>query len=91
MPPVASRKRLASGAPVRFASGEGRETSALAYRPKSAPHAGPAAERPPLVVMSHGGEQVSFVVDRCEFDLTDASSQVGTVCVRGHHYTPGSV
>ena len=43
------------------------------------------------VVMSHGGEQVSFVVDRCEFDLTDASSQVGTVCVRGHHYTPGSV
>jgi hypothetical protein len=43
------------------------------------------------VAMVHDGEPVSFVVDRCEFDLTDASSQVGSVCVRGHHYTPGSV
>ena len=47
---------------------------------------------PPInseVVMMHGGEQVSFVVDRCEFDLTD--SQVGSIRVRGHHQTAGSV
>ena len=43
------------------------------------------------VVMMHDGQEVSFVVDRCEFDLTDPSSEAGTVCVRGHHYTPGSV
>jgi len=43
------------------------------------------------VTVAHGGERVSFVVDRCEFDLTDSSSQIGTVCVRGHEYTPGSV
>jgi hypothetical protein len=41
------------------------------------------------VVMMHEGEPVSFVVDRCEFDLTNA--QAGSICVRGHHYTPGSV
>jgi hypothetical protein len=43
------------------------------------------------VTMMHEGQPVSFVVDRCEFDLTDMSSQIGTICVRGHHYTPGSV
>lgn len=43
------------------------------------------------VVMMHEGEEVSFVVDRCEFDLTDVSSRGGSVCVRGHHYTPGLV
>jgi hypothetical protein len=43
------------------------------------------------VVMTHDGEQVTFVVDRCEFDFTDPSSGAGTVCVRGHHYVPGSV
>lgn len=43
------------------------------------------------VVMMHDGEEVTFVVDRCEFNLTDPASEAGTVCVRGHHYIPGSV
>jgi hypothetical protein len=41
------------------------------------------------VTMMHNGSTVSFVVDRCEFDLTDA--QVGSIWVRGHHQTAGSV
>ena len=43
------------------------------------------------VLMMHDGQEVSFVVDRCEFDLTDQASQLGSVCVRGHHQTPGMV
>jgi hypothetical protein len=43
------------------------------------------------VAMLHEGQQVSFVVDRCEFDLTDPSLQAGSICVRGHHHTPGLV
>jgi hypothetical protein len=43
------------------------------------------------VVMMHEGQRISFVVDRCEFDLTDSASQVGSICVRGHHHTPGLV
>lgn len=43
------------------------------------------------VTMMHDGQPVSFVVDRCDFELTDTSSQVGAVRIRGHHYTPGSV
>ena len=43
------------------------------------------------VLMMHDGEAVTFVVDRCEFDLTDASTNGATVCVRGHHHTPGLV
>ena len=41
------------------------------------------------VVMMHDGQPVTFVVDRCEFDLTDM--QVGSIRVRGHHQTAGSV
>jgi dipeptidyl aminopeptidase/acylaminoacyl peptidase len=40
---------------VRFPSADGRTAHALAYRPKSIACEGPRGERPPLVVMSHGG------------------------------------
>jgi dipeptidyl aminopeptidase/acylaminoacyl peptidase len=40
---------------VRFPSADGREAHALLYPPKSGAFSGPPAERPPLVVMSHGG------------------------------------
>ena len=43
------------------------------------------------VVMLHDGQEITFVVDRCEFDLKDPSGEAGTVCIRGHHYIPGSV
>jgi len=46
---------ISEGEPVRFASAGGREAHALVYRPKSATCEGPRGERPPLVVMSHGG------------------------------------
>lgn len=41
------------------------------------------------VVMMHDGQRVTFVVDGVNFDLTDA--QVGSIRVRGHHQTAGSV
>lgn len=41
------------------------------------------------VTMMHDGQPVSFVVDQCEFDLTDR--EVGRVWVRGHHQVAGSV
>jgi dipeptidyl aminopeptidase/acylaminoacyl peptidase len=46
---------IAEAVPVRFASAGDREAHALVYRPKSAAFDGPQGERPPLVVMSHGG------------------------------------
>lgn len=46
---------LAPPEPIRFASAGGREAHAFVYRPASARFEGPAGERPPLVVKSHGG------------------------------------
>ncbi|HET9692477.1 MAG TPA: prolyl oligopeptidase family serine peptidase [Acidimicrobiales bacterium] len=39
----------------RFPTAGGEEAWAVVYPPASATHEGPAGERPPLVVMSHGG------------------------------------
>jgi len=41
--------------PLELPSAGGRTTHALFYAPKSATHRVPDGERPPLVVMSHGG------------------------------------
>jgi dipeptidyl aminopeptidase/acylaminoacyl peptidase len=41
--------------PIVFPSADGRTARALLYRPTSATSEGPADERPPLVVMIHGG------------------------------------
>jgi dipeptidyl aminopeptidase/acylaminoacyl peptidase len=40
---------------IEFPTGGGLTSHALYYRPKNADYAGPAGERPPLIVMSHGG------------------------------------
>ncbi|MCU4182788.1 S9 family peptidase [Acidiferrimicrobium sp. IK] len=40
---------------LTFPTSGGERAWALVYRPASATHEGPPAERPPLVVMSHGG------------------------------------
>jgi dipeptidyl aminopeptidase/acylaminoacyl peptidase len=41
--------------PISFPSADGRLAHALYYAPVSATHHGPEGERPPLVVLSHGG------------------------------------
>ncbi|HEX2782112.1 MAG TPA: S9 family peptidase, partial [Ilumatobacteraceae bacterium] len=40
---------------IDFPSGDGRTAHALYYAPTSPDHVGPADERPPLIVMIHGG------------------------------------
>jgi dipeptidyl aminopeptidase/acylaminoacyl peptidase len=40
---------------ISFASAEGRDAHAFLYRPRNPRFTGPAGERPPLVVRSHGG------------------------------------
>lgn len=55
------------------------------------PEAVPLPPAGSQVTMIHGGQPLTFVVDQCEFDLTGISSQVASVCIRGHHYVPGSV
>ena len=52
---AARPRRDLRGRAVRFGSAGGREAHALVYRPQSPRFEGPAGERPPLVVMSHGG------------------------------------
>ncbi len=46
---------ISAAEPLRFASAGGRDAHALVYQPKSSAFDGPRGERPPLVVMSHGG------------------------------------
>ena len=41
--------------PVEFPTEDGRTAHALRYPPKNDDHAGPSEERPPLIVISHGG------------------------------------
>jgi dipeptidyl aminopeptidase/acylaminoacyl peptidase len=41
--------------PIDFPSGDGRIAHGLYYAPTSADHVGPNDERPPLIVMIHGG------------------------------------
>jgi dipeptidyl aminopeptidase/acylaminoacyl peptidase len=41
--------------PVRFPSTDGRESHAFLYRPRHPELAGPPGERPPLLVLCHGG------------------------------------
>ncbi|HMJ74397.1 MAG TPA: prolyl oligopeptidase family serine peptidase, partial [Iamia sp.] len=46
---------IAAPEPITFPSADGRTAHALLYRPASSSSEGPADERPPLVVMIHGG------------------------------------
>lgn len=46
---------IARAEPVSFASAQGRVAHAYYYAPTSARFVGPAGEKPPLIVMSHGG------------------------------------
>jgi dipeptidyl aminopeptidase/acylaminoacyl peptidase len=46
---------LAQPDPIEYPTTGGRSAHALYYRPASASHRGPEDQRPPLVVMSHGG------------------------------------
>lgn len=46
---------IAEPEPITFPSADGRTAHALLYRPTSATCVGPDDERPPLVVMIHGG------------------------------------
>lgn len=46
---------IARPEPISFPSADGRTAHALLYRPTSATSIGPDDERPPLVVMIHGG------------------------------------
>jgi dipeptidyl aminopeptidase/acylaminoacyl peptidase len=46
---------LSEPEPISFASAGGRTAHALYYAPRNARCAGPAEERPPLLVFSHGG------------------------------------
>jgi dipeptidyl aminopeptidase/acylaminoacyl peptidase len=46
---------LARPEPVRFASTGGRASHAFLYRPRHAELEGPSGERPPLLVLCHGG------------------------------------
>jgi dipeptidyl aminopeptidase/acylaminoacyl peptidase len=46
---------ISAAEPITFPTAGGREAHALLYRPKNRDHEGLPDERPPLVVMSHGG------------------------------------
>ncbi len=43
------------------------------------------------VTLNHGGKNISFVVDGCAFDLTDAERNGARVNIRGHHAPAGSI
>ncbi|MCH8235384.1 MAG: S9 family peptidase [Chloroflexi bacterium] len=46
---------LSDAEPISFPVGEGQVAHAIWYPPKNRDYAGPPGEKPPLVVMSHGG------------------------------------
>ncbi|HET6793260.1 MAG TPA: S9 family peptidase [Acidimicrobiales bacterium] len=52
---VPDRRYLSAPRPIEFPTGEGLTAHALFYPPANADFEGPPDERPPLVVMSHGG------------------------------------
>ncbi len=43
------------------------------------------------VIVNHAGEKVSFVVDRCSFDLSVGGQDSAQIHIQGHHATPGSI
>jgi hypothetical protein len=43
------------------------------------------------VVVNHAGETISFVVDRCSFDLTREEQDSARIHIHGHHAPSGSV
>ena len=43
------------------------------------------------VIVNHAGENISFIVDRCSFDLTTAARDSARVHIYGHHAPAGSV
>lgn len=46
---------ISRGEPISFATAEGHQSHAIYYRPASRDSAGPSDQRPPLLVVSHGG------------------------------------
>ncbi len=46
---------LCDAEPISFSVGDGQTSHAIWYPPKNADYEGPSGEKPPLVVMSHGG------------------------------------
>jgi len=49
------REETSRAEPITFASANGRRAHAYFYAPKNAAFEGPAGERPPLLVIDHGG------------------------------------
>ncbi|MBX7078594.1 MAG: prolyl oligopeptidase family serine peptidase [Nannocystaceae bacterium] len=49
--------------PIRFATSDGDHAHAWLYRPHAPGHRGPEHERPPLVVMAHGGPTGCAIAD----------------------------
>jgi len=43
------------------------------------------------VVLTYSGEQISFVVDGCAFDLTEVDVAVARIKIRGHHAPAGTI
>jgi len=54
-PPVLDAKRVSTGEPFSFPTGNGEEAHAIYYPPRNPGHEVPPGEQPPLVVTSHGG------------------------------------
>ncbi|HMP40565.1 MAG TPA: S9 family peptidase [Roseiflexaceae bacterium] len=46
---------ISEAQPIRYASADGREAHGFFYAPRNAGYTAPPDERPPLLVMSHGG------------------------------------
>jgi len=46
---------LSAPEPIEYPTGHGRSAHALYYPPRNSKYSGPHGEKPPLVVMSHGG------------------------------------
>lgn len=53
--PVMDPASISEPESIDFTSGDGRVAHALYYAPKNPDHVAPDGERPPLVVLSHGG------------------------------------
>ena len=53
--PAFNREDLALGSPVSFPTRDGAQAHGFFYQPTNSACVGPASERPPLLVLSHGG------------------------------------
>ena len=43
------------------------------------------------VIVNHTGQKISFIVDRCSFDLSAESHASARIHIYGHHAPSGSV